>query len=370
MAKIQTFRSGRVSGRKRGQWWQLRYSVNGQRVEEHVHSTSINKARDRAAEIEQILSTGSAAEIDALHQLEPMTVAEFVVEFEERYRGWSDNTWRGVRSIRRAVVAQWGALPLGRLTPRMIDGYLASKLDAPDKASGRITNGTANRYRAYLSRLYKQAMRWGRATHNPASKAAAYPEEETPVHALTPEQVDALMDEVRPHAIPWIILGADTGLRRSELGALRWEDIDMEQRTILVRHRKARKPTLLTMTRRVYEQLVALQAAQDSGKVHSLYVLPRNAQGRPIDIRRTLAGAGQRAGIGHVHLHMLRHTFATQALDDGAELYDVQAALGHTTSKTTQRYDHGRSQRARRVTDALDAARQQREAKGAANEAH
>lgn len=361
MAKIQTFRVGRVSGRKRGQWWQLRYSIRGERVEEHVHSTSINDARDRAGQVDTVLTEGNTEEIDALQQIEPLTLSEFVVEFEERFRGWTETTWKGVRSIRRTVLAQWGDMPLNSITARHIDGYLARRLDLPTKKEGRITPATANRYRAYLSRLYKQALRWGRSTHNPAAKATHYPEDEKPVQALSPEEVDRVLDEIRPHARPWIILGADTGMRRTELANLRWEDVDLERRTILVRHRKARRPTPLTMTRRVYEQIVALDAEQRSGRVHSLYVLPRNAHGNPIDIRRTLSGAGQRAGIGHVHLHMLRHTFATQALDDGADLYDVQAALGHTTSKMTMRYDHGRTERARRVTDAIDEARSLRE---------
>ena len=48
----------------------------------------------------------------------------------------------------------------------------------------------------------------------------------------------------------------------------------------------------------------------------------------------------KRAGLGHVRMHDLRHTFASLLINGGASLFLVQTALGHSSPQTTLRYAH------------------------------
>ena len=69
-----------------------------------------------------------------------------------------------------------------------------------------------------------------------------------------------------------------------------------------------------------------------------------------------LAGAAGVPGAAAIHPHSFRHTFATEALDAGAALQDVQDALGHADPRTTRRYDRSRNRLDKDPTYALAAA--------------
>lgn len=131
-----------------------------------------------------------------------------------------------------------------------------------------------------------------------------------------------------------------SGLRVSELTSLKISDIDFEQ-TVLRIVGKGSKVRMVPFYAELGERIltyIPLRKNQDSD------ILLENNQGKPLTTRMIqyiLDDAGKKALLAfRVHPHMLRHSFATHLLDNGADLRVVQELLGHKNLSTTQIYTH------------------------------
>ena len=152
---------------------------------------------------------------------------------------------------------------------------------------------------------------------------------------------------IRNHALLRLMIY--TGLRRAEIVTLRWDDIDLENQTVTVRHGKGDKrriAAIADVTEATKRALLALRGAQ-AGAYDCLFPTmtagrnPRFEADEPMSaqtIVRLLSRSSKRAGIGHLSAHDLRRTHITLALDNGAPLQDMQAQAGHANPSTTLRY--------------------------------
>ncbi len=135
------------------------------------------------------------------------------------------------------------------------------------------------------------------------------------------------------------------GLRASELCELKLQDIDMQSRTISVIGKGSKERQLF-----FYKSLEPLLQSYISttrplllSKEQHDYLFT-SQRGKPLSVRglqHILKTQGEKAGLRtNLHPHMLRHTFATHLLDNGASLRIVQTLLGHESISTTQIYTH------------------------------
>lgn len=238
-----------------------------------------------------------------------------------------------------------------------IEAYLA---DA--ERSGLAPNTRRNRWVA-LRTFYSWADDEDEIAANPAAKVKAPPKNVTPVEVLSVDDLAALLKacqgpgfyERRDLALLRLLVA--TGLRRGEAHALTVADVDLARRLVFVRHGKGDRA-------RVVRFDAATAAAMDRYKRvrarHRLASLPAwwlSTKG-PLTadgIRDVINRRAAEAGLGHVHAHQLRHTFAHRFLSAGGNEGDLQRLGGWESAEIMRRYGATQAtDRALRAYDEID----------------
>lgn len=136
---------------------------------------------------------------------------------------------------------------------------------------------------------------------------------------------------------PLFVLALYTGLRRSDLRLLKWESVDLQAGVIRLIMRKTKRPVLLPIVPKVRAALDTCRKR----RVMSAYVL-LTPEGKPYSestIKRYFKTAKAVAGITRrFRFHDQRHTFASTLASKGINSFTLRDLLGHTSTRTTERY--------------------------------
>lgn len=207
-----------------------------------------------------------------------------------------------------------------------------------------------------------QAVRWGWVSTNVAALARLMQPKKAPRGALEPEDVRKVIDAAAtfdPAAALALRVAAITGARRSELAALRWDDLQGERLTIdsavdTIRNGKrgdARHPTLVDAATKTANRrevmldratVAAVQALQKEREQYGPWMFAIGEQPpNPDRIGAWWRRAREIAGLDERwRLHDLRHWAATLAIARGHDVRTVGHRLGHANAAMTLQYAH------------------------------
>ncbi len=276
--------------------------------------------------------------------------AEYL-RYAEHDRALKPSTLRGYRSIVSAyLLPAFGTRRLEDITKAEVERWRSS-LESAAGRTGGLANNSRNRIVTLLHGIFGRACKVYGLPLNPVTGVERHPVRITgDIEIFAPEEVWALVRAAASEQDAAIYLtAAFTGLRRGELLALRWRDVDFAGSLVRVRASYA----------------AGAVTAPKSGKVRSVPLAPDVARaldelsrrdwftgeddlvfvgelGRFLDgsaLRRRYTAALRRAGLRRLRFHDLRHTFGTRMIAE-ADIRRVQEWMGHADIQTTMRYLH------------------------------
>ncbi|NMC77084.1 MAG: site-specific integrase [Candidatus Methanofastidiosa archaeon] len=131
-----------------------------------------------------------------------------------------------------------------------------------------------------------------------------------------------------------------TGLRPSELLALKIEDLDIDKRIITVKNTKTYRDRIVPIHKKALTILRKYLASRDDSNPHLFYSKYKKAQLNLQIYQKALREYSEKAKIKRVTPYQIRHTFATQFIENGGDILILKNIMGHSDIKTTEGYVH------------------------------
>jgi integrase len=234
------------------------------------------------------------------------------------------------------ILPFFGDMQLNRIGVESIERFKARQVEVGAKPK------SINNRLSVLRRSLVVAVKWKKLDSLPETQwTKAGP---TPFRFLDFHDADQLLE----HAGAWrtmVLIAMRTGLRRGELLALRWEDINLTAASLQVRRSVWRNvegtpKNNRTRTIPLSNEAVAALREHPTRFVGGYVFGDGRTRLTPGKLRRPLYNACQRARLGRCGWHVLRHTFASHLAMRGIPLKVIQELLGHATIDMTVRYAH------------------------------
>lgn len=326
-----------ASGRKS---YYLRYKSNrNKQIEKKIADARVLKLSDTrklaADYLTQIAMGNDPFEQKKVLEETP-TIKEFVTKSYLPYAKNHKRSWDTDESLlRNHILPAIGHLYMEQVTRKHI-------IDMVNHHRSTHKPGSTNRVIILTRTLFNRAIDWEvrGVTKNPTQKVELFEENNQKERYLMPDETKRLFQEQErsqnkqlKYIAMMLLL---TGARKNEVLQAKWKDFDLEAQKWTVEFNKSGKTRYIPLGDAVIQLLNSLRRFKGCD-----YVFPNPKTLKPFtNIFQPWNTARKKAGLSDFRIHDLRHSFASLLISNGRTLYEVQKILGHTQSKTTQRYAH------------------------------
>jgi len=244
------------------------------------------------------------------------------------------------------------AVPVDQITTNMLRGYFAKMQTTPSVSTGKVpSNNTMNNRKCIVRSFFQWLAEEEYINKDVSARIKGEKIDLKPEPVFTDMELEKMraackkkppngwqFSKYRDLAIVDVL--ASTGVRVKELCDIDIEDINLDERKIVVLGKGSKYRTVYFDVRAEFS--IRRYLEETGRKTGALFVTKRKPHVRlgPDDVRNLLNVISERTGIIDVHPHRFRHTVATRLVEKGCDIYYVKEILGHSRIETTLRYVH------------------------------
>ena len=355
MTKRRKSGTGGVSLRKDGRW-EGRYVVG---YDDKGLPKTKNVLAKTKAECQAKLKTLKAeCDITKPDDVSPdMCFGDWIDHWYQNYSKprLGENTRQGYECcIYKHIIPEIGAIPLNELTQNDLQQFYArlkegGRLRLTEEHGKGLSDRMVRACHATCSMALNRAVADGLIRINPTSDCKLPPKKAKEMQVLTREELRRFLLQAKEEGYyELFLLELSTGLRRGELLALQWSDLNFETGELRVDKQVYRingelavaEPKTKGSVRTIILPPSVLNIlAQYRQQVHSRWLFPsRIKDDTPLDpasCRKKLQVILERSGCKRVRFHDLRHTFCASCLEHGMDVKTLSAVIGHESVATT-----------------------------------
>jgi site-specific recombinase XerD len=319
--------------------WQLRFFYDGKI---RVVSSKTTKKKLAQKQLEIIKAKIVEGRFKFIDKGKAITLDDYSVQFLDWVRiHRKSTTHRRYSSSLHEILHVLGKYKLANVKKSDIEKYKRSRIV-------ETTGATINRDLACLKKLYNRAIAEGYCHENPVIGIDFFKEQKISVNYLSQDEAAKLIKSCDEEPIKlFVVLGLNTGMRTQEMLSLKWDNVNFADRTIILKDTKKGGDDSIPMNETVYELL-------KSSKQKSDYVISKSNGARYQDMRKPWQRILRLSGIKRCTPHVLRHTFATTLVREGADLLVVKALGRWSDLKLVERYAHVAKDHRTRAISMLD----------------
>ena len=329
---------------KRGRIWWIRYAgLDGKIIYESSGSTRFKDAEALLHKRKAQIREGKEPEIKKIANYS-------FKELAEKYSQWMIGRHRSADSKQYRInqlVEYFGNIPLRRFNTYIVEQYQT------DLINKGLKPASVNKNISLLKAMFRKAVDWNMVEEDVLKRVRRcklLQVNNKRLRYLSKEECQRLIECCDPHLKPIVITALNTGMRKSEILNLKWENVDLIHGFILLDKTKNGERREIPINNTLRETFKSLTRRLDVP-----YVFYDPKTGKPYkDVKRSFHTALRRAKIKDFRFHDLRHTFASHLVMAGVDLTTVKELLGHKDIKMTLRYAHLAPSHKVKAVDILD----------------
>lgn len=336
-------------------YWYIRYKVNG-KVSRKATKTRVKREAIKMRDAIYGDIARKRFHLPASVGAKEISFSMFCRAYIERYAKVYKKSWKRDVDVIKALSAFFDNRPISSIKPFDVEAYKRARISGKialisEQQTPYPAKSTVNKEIGTLKSMYNKlpllfdSSEYNLNFANPVKGIKLFSINDQRIDFLEPEQIKALLDACNKRLRPIVLTAITTGMRKSNITQLKWNQVDLDRGLIYIPEPKGGAPEQKYITEALDNVLRGLQAERSGSE----YVFLASSGQPYTDIRRVFNFALEKSGIAEARrqagkkpfrFHDLRHVFASWLAMDCKDLNVVKNRLGHKDVRVTMRYAH------------------------------